>query len=119
MELQQVENVINYVNNHNIANMKLLMSTPSDYVEALKKENITWPVRYEDSITYADGDNDYWSGFYTSRPGAKKQVKDASSLLGAQNKLFAQKVIQEGVKQKEVDEVLEAKNTMVEQISVY
>ena len=99
--------------------MKLRWSTPSDYINALKKEKITWPIRYEDSITYADGDNDFWTGYFSSRPGAKKQVKDASSLLGAQNKLFAQKVIKEGVKQKVVDEIMEAKRLMLEQLSVY
>lgn len=50
-----MENVINYLNNHNNNTMKFKMSTPSNYINALKQENITWPVRYEDSIIYADG----------------------------------------------------------------
>lgn len=99
--------------------MTFRWSTPSDYINALKKENITWPVRYEDAISYADGEDDYWVGYFTSRAGAKKQVKDASSLLGAENKLFAQKVIREGVKQKDVDEVLNAKKNLVQEISIY
>ena len=48
------------------------MSTPSAYLEALKKENITFQVRYEDSMPYSDAENDYWSGYFSSRPGAKK-----------------------------------------------
>lgn len=52
--------------------MQFRWSTPSDYINALKTENITWPVRYEDAISYADGQDDYWVGYFTSRAGAKK-----------------------------------------------
>lgn len=74
--------------------MTFIYSTPSRYVQALKDENITWPViRNHDFMPYAKEHNNYWSGFFTSRPGLKKQVKDYSSLLHSQNKLFARKLL--------------------------
>jgi hypothetical protein len=30
------------------------MSTPGRWVEAVKKEDIEWPVRYSDSMPYSD-----------------------------------------------------------------
>lgn len=64
--------MIEYINLHNTANIKLVYSTPSDYVKAVREENITWPVRYEDAMPYSEGNNDFWTGYFTSRPGAKK-----------------------------------------------
>jgi len=51
--------------------MKVVMSTPGKYVDALKAENVTWPVQYHDLLPYSDEKNDFWSGFYSSRPSAK------------------------------------------------
>ena len=52
--------------------MTLVMSTPSDYINALKKENIKWPVKYADGFPYSADNNDFWVGYFSSRPGAKK-----------------------------------------------
>jgi hypothetical protein len=82
-EFANVENMINYFNKNNKSNMVFRMSTPSEYIEELKKENIVWPVRYGDAFPYADGENDYWSGYFAARPGAKRQVKTASALMNA------------------------------------
>ena len=90
------------MNKNNKANMTFRMSTPSEYINELKKENITWSVRYGDMLPYADNELDYWTGYFTSRPGAKKQVKDASALFNAQSKLFSQKVIKLGVTDSEI-----------------
>lgn len=82
-EFANVERMIDYFNKNNKSNMVFRMSTPSEYIEELKKENIVWPVRYGDAFPYADGENDYWSGYFAGRPGAKKQVKTASALMNA------------------------------------
>ena len=88
-----MEALIEYINEHNTVNMKLVQSTPAAYVDALKAEKITWPVQYNDMFPYSDGNNEFWSGYYTSRPGTKKQVKDGSANFHASSKLYAQKVI--------------------------
>lgn len=59
------------------------MSTPSDYVKAVKAEKVKWPTRYEDAILYADNFDDEWTGYYSTRPTAKKAIKDASAMMNA------------------------------------
>lgn len=67
-----MEKIIEYINEHNKSNIKLIMSTPSMYIDAMKKQNIKWPVQYHDMFPYSDGNNEFWSGYFTSRPGTKK-----------------------------------------------
>ena len=119
MEFQNIERIIEYINKHNKANMTLVMSTPQTYINALKAENITWPVKYDDMFPYAHTSNDYWTGYFSSRPAAKKQVKDASSLFSAEMKLFSERVITENVKASDVSDVLLAKQSMLESLSIY
>lgn len=63
-----MEKVIAYINKHNTANMKVVASTPGRFVDSLKKENVTFAVYYDDMFPYSDAPNEYWSGFYSSRP---------------------------------------------------
>lgn len=58
-------------------NITLMYSTPGMYLEALNNQtNVSWPTEYYDMFPYADNPEDYWTGYFTSRPGAKKQVRD-------------------------------------------
>ena len=108
------------MNSHDAKNITFKMSTPGEYIESLKKENIEWPVRYEDLMPYSsDHPDDNWTGFFSSRPGAKKMVKDSWSLFNAQAKLFAQRVIRLGVKKEEVDSILLARDKTMREASIY
>lgn len=92
-QFEQLEKIIEVCNRVNTNNMKFIMSNPSAYVNAVKKENIEWPVKTFDLVPYGM-DNDYfWSGFYSSRPSLKKHIRDASSIYSAENSLLARKVI--------------------------
>jgi hypothetical protein len=88
-----METLMAYVNKHNKYNIVLLQSTPQTYVNALKKQNITWPTQYNDMFPYSDNQDEFWSGFFTSRPTTKKLVKDGSAHLHSSSKLYAQKII--------------------------
>jgi hypothetical protein len=81
--------MIEYINLHNTANIKLIYSTPSEYVKAVREEKIIWPVRYEDAMPYAEDKNDSWTGYFTSRPGAKKEVRDVSAFMNAVENNFS------------------------------
>ena len=63
------------------------------YYNALKLENIDWPVMDHDFLPYRLQENESWSGFFTSRQGTKKLVKDYSNLYHAQASIFARRVI--------------------------
>jgi hypothetical protein len=51
-------------------------------------------------MPYANEGEDYWTGYFSSRPGAKKQVKDASALAHAEMKMFSESVIKENIEKK-------------------
>ena len=68
----------------------------------MKKEEVKWPIKYGDFLNYYEAEKkrpigrnqfSFWSGYYTSRPSFKKQIKDVSALFYSQSKLFARKVI--------------------------
>jgi hypothetical protein len=50
------------------------MSTPSEYIKALKEEDVKWPVKVGgDFFPYgSDEKNNFWSGYFSSRPALKK-----------------------------------------------
>jgi|TARA_B110001450_G_C17392889_1_gene388436 hypothetical protein len=85
------------------------MSTPSDYIEAIKKENIKWPVRYDDFVPYMEKP-DWWTGFYSSRPDSKKFIHDFSSMTNGENKIFSQMMIKKNVSDETVKSIIEAKS---------
>ena len=72
LTFRNLENYIKYFN-ETYDDITLLYSTPSEYINALKEENIKWPVRYDDMFPYADQTDDYWTGYFTSRADYKKQ----------------------------------------------
>jgi hypothetical protein len=81
-----------YFNSH-IEDATVLYSTPSEYLDALIAQDLTWPVRYADMFPYADQANDYWTGYFTSRSNAKRAVRDGQANLHASSKLYSAKVI--------------------------
>ena len=42
------------------------------YLDAKKADNIVFPVKYDDMMPYAGNEDDYWSGYFTSRANSKK-----------------------------------------------
>ena len=72
LTFKNLENFITYCNEQ-WDNITLLYSTPSEFINAQKEQDIEWPVRYADMFPYSDRRNNYWTGFYSSRPNSKKQ----------------------------------------------
>ena len=95
MYFSSSDNMINYWNEHMIdeTNIELMYSTPQMYVDALAASNIEWPTKYDDMFPYADGEDAFWTGYFSSRANAKKYMRDASHTLQSSNKLFAQAAI--------------------------
>ncbi|KZV46140.1 Fatty acid hydroxylase superfamily isoform 2 [Dorcoceras hygrometricum] len=70
---KQMDKLIHYVNKDGRVNA--LYSTPSIYTDAKHAANESWPLKIDDYFPYANGDNAYWTGFYTSRPALKRYVR--------------------------------------------
>jgi alpha-mannosidase len=86
--------------------MTFVVSTPGRYVDALKKENVTWPIKYGDFWRYFEDykgkEYRFWTGFYSSRPTFKKHIKDASAQFHSQAKLYARMVIDQKLSENDV-----------------
>lgn len=93
--------MINIANSIQTVNISFIFSTPQRYVDAIKKENITWTVNTKDFMPYSEDAFEYWTGFYTSRPELKKRVKEFSAEYHAEAKYFARRVINQNVPDKE------------------
>ena len=74
-------------------NIDMKYSTMYDYVNAVKAEEITWPTKYDDMFPYADSEDQYWSGYFTSRANSKSQVRFGQHNLHASEKLYTDKVL--------------------------
>jgi hypothetical protein len=56
-----------------------IYSTPSKYMAAIRAEGLEFPVYRGDFLPLMmQHPSHYWSGFFTSRPGFKKALRDAS-----------------------------------------
>jgi alpha-mannosidase len=67
--------------------IRAFYSTPSHYTDAKaamsKHDQISWEVRSDDIFPLANEAHAYWSGYFTSRPSLKRQVRFASNFLNA------------------------------------
>ena len=105
-ELLKVIEVCNKVQE---VNMSFIMSTPSRFTDALKKEEVTWPVFEHDLFPYQEiKEKSFWTGFYSSRPALKKQVKDASAFFNAEQNVFARLLIDQSISRKDVNKINQA-----------
>ncbi|XP_046352340.2 lysosomal alpha-mannosidase-like [Haliotis rufescens] len=78
-----IDNLIKYVNAKQDTGSKVnvLYSTPTCYINSVNKEAATFETMSTDFFPYSTIPNTFWTGFFTSRPGLKRHVKTASSLL--------------------------------------
>ena len=51
--------------------LNITYSTQSRYLKAVEALGYVWPENYDDYFVNSDGLNDFWSGFFTSRPAFK------------------------------------------------
>jgi choline dehydrogenase-like flavoprotein len=63
--------------------MTLKYSTPSEYLDAVKGEDLVWPVRYDDMFPYADQNEDYWTGYFSSRAISKRMTREVQANMHA------------------------------------
>ena len=76
-----LDKLIHYVNQNGTVNA--FYSTPSIYTDEKHKAGLTWEVRHDDIFPLADNSHNYWSGYFTSRPALKRQVRFATNTLHA------------------------------------
>ncbi|PAA65469.1 hypothetical protein BOX15_Mlig012372g2, partial [Macrostomum lignano] len=81
--------LMDYMNSQSSMNVEIKFGTMKDYFTELRAQLAKRPERERlpsfmgDFFTYTDKDEDYWSGYFTSRPGLKRCSREIESLLRA------------------------------------
>ncbi|XP_053319845.1 lysosomal alpha-mannosidase [Spea bombifrons] len=73
----------------NGSKVNVIYSTPSCYLNALHRANLTWPMKMDDFFPYADGPHMFWTGYFTSRPTFKRYERLSNNFLQVCNQLEA------------------------------
>ncbi|KAF1795198.1 hypothetical protein JG687_00000990 [Phytophthora cactorum] len=76
---KNMDKILHYVNQDGRVNV--LYSNLSYYTDLKREEGLTWSVKTDDFFPYGSARDDYWSGFFTSRPTLKRFARVANTLL--------------------------------------
>lgn len=82
MYFKNMDKIIYHMNRLHGDKYHVLYSTPACYTKARNEAEQKWTVKSDDFMPYSNGpQGQYWSGYFTSRPGFKGYVWDTNPVL--------------------------------------
>ena len=95
--------------------IELRYSTPTRFTREVAKINeahkiandsFTWPIRRDDTLPYAQHPNQFWNGFYTSRPQLKLSVRELSRALQSSSRIITQQVLRKDLSAEKKEDIV-------------
>jgi hypothetical protein len=122
---QETEALIDYVGAYfQEQNVTIVQSTPSEYLKAIQadhfhyKANESYPVFEGDLLPFRESKGNVWTGYFSQSPQTKAAVRQASSLLHTENKMYALKVLQKDATEQEIQAILAARSSQLETLGL-
>lgn len=79
--------LISHTKTHSRFDLDIKYSTISEYFETIKAEKSIYQKYTHDFFPYADHPYSYWSGYFSSRPSLKLQIKKFADFVRATERL--------------------------------
>ena len=90
MWYKNIDKLMKYINARPEYGVKLIYSTPGIYTKEINDLKATFPTKNDDFFPYADRQNAYWTGYFTSRVAVKGFVRDFGRWLQATRKYISE-----------------------------
>lgn len=110
--------MITWMNEKYPDDFKFVYSTPSMYIDALQKHNVSWPTKYDDMFPYADVPDGYWTGYFSSRANDKEYTRRASHSFHASSNLYSEKMIDQSVWPGLASDIMNASYTLMDVMGI-
>lgn len=121
-DFTNLDKMIEYINQKYADYYEIRYSTPSEYIDALANENITWTTKYDDLFPYSDvggsPGSHFWTGYFTSKATLKGYIREASSYTHALNALLTEHVLAQDSAQSEIERAMFSKNIMLDAMGI-
>ncbi|KAK9506080.1 hypothetical protein O3M35_008078 [Rhynocoris fuscipes] len=84
-----LDKLIRYLNRLYRNQLYVFYSTPSCYLNAVNEAKIEMPSKADDFFPYASKQNEYWAGYFTSRPTLKRFERIGNNFLQVGKQILA------------------------------